>query len=49
MDETANVQQRKNQEKQKEEGGTEKPKRFITQEMARRLYLFEEVLFVLEG
>ena len=49
MDVTANVQQRKNKEKPKEKGVTEKPKRFVTQEMARRFSLFEEVLFILEG
>ena len=49
MDETVNVQQRKNKEKPKEKGVTEKPKRFLTQEMARRFSLFEEVLFVFEG
>ena len=49
MDETANAQQRKNKEKPKEKGVTETPKRFMTQEMARRFSLFEEVLFVLEG
>ena len=47
MDVTANVQQRKNKEKPKEKGVTEKPKRFVTQEMERRFSLFEEVLFIL--
>ena len=49
MDETANVRQRKNKEKPKEKGVTEKPKRFLTQEMARRFSLFEEVLFLRHG
>ena len=48
MDVTANVQQRKNKEKPKEKGVTEKPKRFVTREMARRFSLFEKGLLVFE-
>ena len=49
MDETANAQQRKNKEKPKGKGVTETPKRFMTQEMARRFSLFEEALLVFEA
>ena len=40
--------QRKDEERQEEEA-TEEPKRFMTQEMARRFSLFEESLLVFEA
>ena len=40
---------KKHQERQEEEEVTEEPKRFRTQEMARRFSLFEEALLVFEA
>ena len=41
--------QGKDEERQEEEEGTEEPKRFMTQEMARGFSLFEEALLVFEA